>query len=308
MVHKRKKTKTNRSLIELGKLAHRLNKERRYDEAVEKYLKILKIDPDNVYALAGLGDSYRGLKDVDKALDVWSRYLSLRPDDYRILTRVADGFRKKGDLETSKRYYLLALKKNRLDPYALMGLGNICMIEGLYREALQYFERLIGTPDETVVVCTSAANIYRKQREYQRAKLLYERALEIDPENSHAWHGKADCLRGLKQYEPAIRSWKKALKHGMNPRICLTRIGDSYINMKDLKKAEENYSNALSLGYDKYAYLGMIKIHVMRNELNNASGILSMLTERDPYDGRIADEFKRFYHRYPQITGTSPKM
>ena len=116
MVHKRKKTKTNRSLIELGKLAHRLNKERRYDEAVEKYLKILKIDPDNVYALAGLGDSYRGLKDVDKALDVWSRYLSLRPDDYRILTRVADGFRKKGDLETSKRYYLLALKKTGCIP------------------------------------------------------------------------------------------------------------------------------------------------------------------------------------------------
>ena len=157
-----------------------------------------------------------------------------------------------------------------------------------------------------MVVCTSAANIYRKQREYQRAKLLYEKAIEIDPENSHAWHGKADCLRGMRQYEQAIKSWEKAMKHGMNPRICLTRIGDSYINLNDFRRAEENYRNALSLGYDKYAYLGMIKIHVMRNELDAASGILSMLAEKDPYDDRIADESKRFYNKYPQITGAGP--
>jgi len=148
---------------------------------------------------------------------------------------------------------------------------------------------------------TSAANIYRKQRQYEKAMDYYDRALEVDPQDSHSWHGKADCFRGIKRYPSAIRAWRTALKYGMDPKIAITRIGDAYMGLEELDQAEENYKKALAFGYDKYAYLGMARIHTGRNQADSAYKIFSMLVEKEPDDLRIAAEFKRFVEKNPSV-------
>jgi tetratricopeptide (TPR) repeat protein len=335
-----------RDLKVLGKEAHRLTKQGRYKEAEEKYALVLKadssnvyalvglgdlkrkkkefqgaiayyqraldVDKDNKYALTGLGDAYRGLREVDKALDLWLRYLSLNPYDYKVMTRVADGFRRKGDYGQSKKYYFMAVKEKPNDPFALMGLGDIFAREGNDEESLKYFERLIcisdGKPDDSIMALTSAANIYRKQGQYEKAMDCYERVLKINPQNSYAWHGKADCFRGLRDYLSAIKAWRMALEHGMDPRIAITRIGNAYMSLKDLFQAEESYNQALSFGYDKYAYLGMTRIHDKRNEIDKALEIFSMLVEREPNDSRIISEFKSFLEKHPEVEVSAPPL
>jgi len=88
----------------------------------------------------------------------------------------------------------------------------------------------------------------------------YEKVLKIDPGNSRAWHGKADSFRGMRDYPNAIKAWEMARKFGMNPRIAITRMGDAYMSLGDLQRAESKYKEALALGYDKYASLGMARI------------------------------------------------
>ena len=68
----------------------------------------------------------------------------------------------------------------------------------------------------------------------------------------------------------------------------------------------ENYRNALALGYDKYAYLGMARIHIRRNNRDKAFKILSMLAEKEPGDPRIASEFKAFAEKYPELISDIP--
>jgi tetratricopeptide (TPR) repeat protein len=80
----------------------------------------------------------------------------------------------------------------------------------------------------------------------------------------------------------------------MNPRIALTRIGDAFLSLHELRNAERYYQRALELGYDKYAYLGMAKIHMRRGEPEKASDIYAMLQGQEPADARIAEAFKRF--------------
>lgn len=344
MTRKRENTHIDGDAIPLCKLAQRLQKEGKYKEAEEKFILALERDPDNAYALvglgdlkrktkrfkeaiyyyqrylkvqidnkfalAGLGDAYREMGEVDKALEVWLHYLSLYPGDYKIMTRVADGFRKKGDfeiaLEIAKKYYLMALEQNPDDPYALSGLGDICLREGNDEEALKFLEELIRTSSNALIALTSAGYIYLKRREYKKAMDYFEKALEIDPQNSYVWHGKANCFRGIRDYSSAIKAWRIALNYGMEPRIALTRIGDAYLNSKDFKYAELNYRKALTLGYDKYAYLGMARIHTMRNNIEKALKILSMLAEKEPDDPRIAGELSGFVEKYPQVTSDIP--
>ena len=63
-----KKSKINRDLIALSKLAHRKKKEGRYKEAEENFRLALKIDENNVYILVGLGDLKRLNKEFKEAI------------------------------------------------------------------------------------------------------------------------------------------------------------------------------------------------------------------------------------------------
>jgi len=121
-------SKYNKVVFDLVNVAHKLRKEGKFTEAEAKYLEVLKLDTDNLHALAGLGnlkcktkrfkeslhyyqrcleledtnryalagagDAYRGLKDMDSALEVWLKYLSCYSGDYKIITRVGDALRK----------------------------------------------------------------------------------------------------------------------------------------------------------------------------------------------------------------------
>ena len=129
----------------------------------------------------------------------------------------------------------------------------------------------------------------------------YERVLKANPRNSYAWHGKADCFRGMKDYLSAIGAWRMALKYGMEPRIVFTRIGDAYLRLDDLVEAELNYQRALAHGYDKYAYLGIARIHVGRNDTNRAAEIFTMLAEKEPNDQRIQVELNNLAEKDPQL-------
>ncbi len=238
---------------------------------------------------------------MNSALEAWYRCLDLYSYEYKIVSRIADGLRKKGDLVNSRKYYLRALQENPHDPYSLMGLGQIAVEQGADEEALRYFEKLIAVNSRPVGALTAAANIYRKRKSFEKAMELYEKALDLEPKNPYALSGKADCLRGMKRYPSAIRHWEIALENGMDQKIGLTRIGDSYISLNDFERAETNYRKAMSIGYDKYAYLGMTKVHAMKDRLDKALEILKMLVDKEPGDQRISAESKILMEKYPQV-------
>jgi tetratricopeptide (TPR) repeat protein len=182
-----------------------------------------------------------------------------------------------------------------------MGLGDVCEKLGNDAEALLYFEKLFSSTDNSIFAITSAANIYRKKKAYKKAFELYDTALSKDPKNSYAWHGKADCLRGMREYEDAINAWENALKYGMNKKIAMTRIGDSYMNINDLGNSEISYQKTIATGYNKYAYLGMYRIHLKRNRIDKAFETLTMLMKKEPNDPRISSEYNIFVEKYPHV-------
>ena len=280
--------------------------QKRFEDAIRYYTRCLEIEKNNWYAHAGLGDAWRGLRNLENALRAWLHCLRLRPGDLKVLTRVADGLRKKGDRKGAREYYQMALQANPYDPFALMGLGLIAVEEDNKEEALTFFEKLIQTSSRPVIALTSAANIYRRRGDYPKAMTLYETALRIEPENSHVWHGKADCLRGMKAYLPAIDAWKAALKYGMDPSVGLTRIGDAYVQLDELDLAESSYQQALSMGYNKYAYLGISTVHEKRRHLNRALDILAMLQRKEPKDERISAAARLFVTQYPDVDSSIP--
>jgi len=92
----------------------------------------------------------------------------------------------------------------------------------------------------------------------------------------------------------------------MDQRDGLTRIGDSYISLKELDLAVASYRKEITMGYDKYAYLGISKVRARKDAPHKALEILSMLRQRESKDPRISEESRRFLERYPEIEQSTP--
>ena len=92
----------------------------------------------------------------------------------------------------------------------------------------------------------------------------------------------------------------------MDKRAGLTRIGDSYISLNELDLAEASYKKAISMGYYKYAYLGISKVHERKDHPHKSLEVLSMLRHRESGDQRISEESGKLLERYPEIAQSTP--
>ncbi|PKN85259.1 MAG: hypothetical protein CVU51_09100, partial [Deltaproteobacteria bacterium HGW-Deltaproteobacteria-1] len=67
----------NKEAKNLTKAAHNLRKEGKFREAEKKYLEILELDPDNIHALAGIGNLKCKTKQFKESLRYYQRCLQL---------------------------------------------------------------------------------------------------------------------------------------------------------------------------------------------------------------------------------------
>jgi pentatricopeptide repeat protein len=282
------------ALVGLGDSARKTHD---YDTAIEYYRTCLDHDRDNSYALFGLADSYRALRKYHQALKIWERYLKHDDTNVTVLTRVADGYRKVRDKTRSRELYERVLQLEPDNPYALIGLGHLHYDFREYDDALASWKRMheVAGEDVDIRVLTSIGNCYRKLKRFQEGVPYFEQALAREPGNFYALFGLADCRRGMNQPEQSLRYWNEILERDPTNKVILTRAGDAYRAMGEYERAELCYQRALNIEYDTYAILGLALINRYRGEIDEAIESLTSLKEREPSNHRIYVELANTY-------------
>jgi tetratricopeptide (TPR) repeat protein len=268
-------------------------------KAVEYYERCLRTDPENSFALFGLADTYRSQRRYAEAVDVWERYLAQDDTNVTVLTRVADGYRKLQNRDRSLALYHQVLEIEAENPYALIGIGHLHYDHREYQEALEYWSRMLTVSGARVDirVLTSIGNCYRKLKRFDEGKPFFEQALEREPGNFYALFGLADCYRGLHDAERSLQCWQQILERDPENRIILTRAGDAYRTMGELDSAVESYERALSISEDLYARIGLAVVERLRGEPFEAISALEDLRERYPGNSRVAVELAQTYEQ-----------
>jgi tetratricopeptide (TPR) repeat protein len=284
----------NYALVGIGD-AYR--KKRRYNEATQYYQKCLDFFPSNNYALFGLADCFRSMKHFHRAIEVWEEYLKLDDKNVTVLTRVADAYRKVRNLDRSVQIYNQVLGMEPDNPYALIGLGHLYYDFKNFEKALHFwlrmYEKKQGRVD--IRVLTSLGNCHRKLKTYKEGIPFFEQALEHDPKNFYALFGLADCHRGLNEQEHSLKYWNKILEQDPANKVILTRAGDAYRKMDNDDEAEGYYRRALNIEYDTYAILGLAMINKHRRHFKEASESLETLLREDGKIFRIYPELMDCY-------------
>ena len=170
-----------------------------FDRASQAFAKAYLLDQnDHIKYAHGLATYYEGnqeqglsileeLKDKDEFMS-----------DYNLL--LADLAYEANDMETAKSYYMDALKKNKKDAAAWLGIGNIAVYENDINEASKNFQNAVKYDHKNVTALNGLAELEFKSGRHKSAILFYDKALTIAPTDHKALYGKA--LAAMKIPDP----------------------------------------------------------------------------------------------------------
>ena len=284
----------NYALVGLGD-AERKNEN--FNMAVMFYKQCLEFHPNNNYALFGLADCFKSMNKFAEAIEVWEEYLKFDDKNVTVLTRVADAYRKLQKFENAEVLYLKVLENAPNNAYALIGLGHLNYDFKRYKQALFYWEIVMKNNTEIIDIriLTSIGNCYRKMRLYDKGIYYFNKAVEKDSKNFYGLFGLADCYRGLNEHEISIVYWKKILELDPDNKVILTRMGDAYRLTNDYDTAKNCYQKALDIDFDSYAMLGLAIICKTQKRYDEAIKTLSRLKDLDNKNYRVYIELAHCY-------------
>lgn len=124
----------------VGKLCWRVAD---FEKAKRFFLLALDIDPDNPYALYGLGNCYRWQCDYRRAVETWRRILRHNSGTINLYSRLGDALGHLGELDEAEESYRLALGDG-YDRYAKIGLIKLCCERGDFGRAIEELNDLLA--------------------------------------------------------------------------------------------------------------------------------------------------------------------
>lgn len=120
--------------------------------------------------------------------------------------------------------------------------------KGMYPEAITALERALKTdPGLSADIYFHLANIYRKEKKFEQAQVLYEKAITTDPTFFEAYYNLGKVLSELGKKEEALSVLQKALN--LNPQDLETyiNIGVELSNLGRKQEAIKIYEKALEI-------------------------------------------------------------
>jgi tetratricopeptide (TPR) repeat protein len=82
-----------------------------------------------------------------------------------------------------------------------------------YDKAKVFYETALKIDPNDSVAWSHIGNMYAFEGKQEEAMKAFNRALEIDPRNAEAWNNKGAVYQSLKMYEDALISFDKAIRH-----------------------------------------------------------------------------------------------
>jgi tetratricopeptide (TPR) repeat protein len=224
--------------------------------AAEGWLrKAIKYDPKNAEFLTSLGTALLRQDKIDDAIKQFEAAIVEAPEHGPARIGLADALHEKNDPEASVAYFEDAVRREPNAPGPLTHLGKALIDAGRHKEAVEMLFKAMAIQinyapahtnlgiafqamgmlneavqshitsqmldGENVYGLNKLAEVYVKQRDFDKAHDIYRRVIEIAPNdpNSHLKLGSSLYIN-QERYDDAMKLFQHALT--LNPRLAIT--------------------------------------------------------------------------------------
>jgi tetratricopeptide (TPR) repeat protein len=244
----------------LTRIADAYRKVRDFTNSKKIYQRVLEIEDNNAYAIIGLGHLHYDFKEYKTALFYLKKMLISGIDDVdiRVLTSIGNCHRKLKTFNEGIPFFESALRRENNNFYSLFGLADC--YRGLNRteDALVYCNRILEQDPRNKMILTRTGDAYRSINEFDKAKELYERALNIEFD-TYAVMGLALLAKVQGKYDEAVDSLKRLIQQDTKNYRIYIELCNCYMIMGERQKAAKTLEDFQRLGVKNQKISEMIE-------------------------------------------------
>ncbi|WP_321421024.1 tetratricopeptide repeat protein [uncultured Methanobacterium sp.] len=185
----------------------KLMKENKFEESLNKFDCLLKLDPNNYIALFNRTQLLAMTGKLDESIGSANEILRKNPDDYLILSTKAHVLLKLGKTDESLKIIERIITESSDDNLlyvAIADKGEIFSQNGQYSEAITYYKDALDKS-------STKKKSYLERRGVMVFKKIYLKD-QIRKQIAEIWLSKGKAHKKLKQHDEALKSYEEALK------------------------------------------------------------------------------------------------
>lgn len=195
-------------LFGFGIVAHQLQE---YDKAIEKLVKVTRLDPFYTSVYPVIVDSYRNTNQVDKALEYVEQGLKYDQYNPHLFYIKGEIHHKLGQLNEAKQQFLRSIEIDDTYLPSLESLVEILKEEEAWEDGIIVLDKMIDVIPERGDLYTKLGQLYEEIEEWSKAEAAYREAIQLDEEDVATLNRLAFLLRDEGKREEAITYWRKSL-------------------------------------------------------------------------------------------------
>jgi tetratricopeptide (TPR) repeat protein len=304
-----------------------LNSMGRFDEAQAQYKRVLADDPNHVPALMGsvetaivrrqlpsatefigsllktesgrlAGLYYRGIVNLleekpDKAIEDLLKVSRENEKMAQVHYLLAIAYLLKNDVKQARSRLARALQIDPAFTAAQLVLAEILMATGSRDEAIAEAEEVLKKQANNLWAILLAGQGYLLQRAPEKAQPYFEKSVEIDRRSIFARMVLANIYRQTDNEAQAIQTYTEIIEINPNIAIPYYLLGTLYYDMRDYRKAIEQYRKAIEKDPAFPPALNNLAFTYAEHggDLDEAQRLIEPLAEKFPEQPSIQDTF-----------------
>lgn len=199
-----------RELMDKG---YSLTELHRFDEAVDAYNRAIKLQPDEAWAWARRGRTFRLLDRLSSALADYNKALELSPNYGWAYNGKGIILERMGDIEGALECFKRATEIKPTETWHWYNQANALQSLGRFQEAIPLLQKALEMDPAHAVSWAKLGQVYRLLYEFEEAIIAYRHATKLNPDYAWAHNGCGLALKALGRNEEALESFREATVH-----------------------------------------------------------------------------------------------
>jgi cellulose synthase operon protein C len=175
--------KSSAPYVQMGNL---YQAQKRYGEAVQYYQQALDEDAASTDALQGMMNVYIAQKQPDQAIASARARIAKSPNTGGFYDLLGTALFRKKDYDGAGSAFRKAIELDKNNSDALLKLGQVQVALGSVDQALALYRQAIKDHPRELAFYILAGEMYESQKNWEPAKAMYQKALEIEADNPKA--------------------------------------------------------------------------------------------------------------------------
>ncbi|MGA7850558.1 MAG: tetratricopeptide repeat protein [Terriglobales bacterium] len=226
-------------------------------QAVAELKRALELAPNSDEAYRNLGDAYRLSGQTDEAIAAFQKAVAANPYYWTNHTALGNEYLRLGDTAKALPEFQKITEIAGDNPMGYEGIGTVYMREGKWGEAIPQFQKAIAiAPDAATYSNLGTAYFFLKS--YDQATKMYEKAVEMTPNDEVLLGNLGDAYRWSGHSEQAAAAYSKAISLAfqelqVNPRSAaiMGDLGLLYAKKGDAANALQYTNQARAISPDE---------------------------------------------------------